>query len=86
MPNLGKLSIDVALLARQLNFPPEHSIVGMGYDQQDGGYLIIGGPTMPASDGQSIPSVALETSFFGSGFSGPEMPHGLGEFRHKEGF
>jgi hypothetical protein len=71
MPQLGKLYIDVALLARQMNFPPEHGIVGMGYDQQNGGFLIVGGPTLPHSDGQDIPSVSLDASFFGGAFSVP---------------
>jgi hypothetical protein len=75
MPNLGKLYIDVNLLAQQMNFPPEHSIVGMGYDQQNGGFLIVGGPTLPVSDGQEIPNIALETSFFGGAFS---VPPGMG--------
>ena len=71
MPNLGKLYIDVELLARQMNFPPDHNIVGMGYDPQNGGYVIIGGPTMPMSDGHDIAVVSLETSFFGGTFTVP---------------
>jgi len=74
MPQLGKLYIDVDLLARQLNFPPEHGIVGLGYDQQNGGFLIVGGPTMPMSDGRDIPNISLETNFFGSGFAVPQTP------------
>lgn len=72
MPQMGKLYIDVGLLARQLNFPPDHGIVGMGYDQQNGGYLLIGGPTMPMCNSmQDVPTVALETQFFGNSFSVP---------------
>jgi hypothetical protein len=75
MANLGKLYIDAALLGRLLNFPPEHGIVSMGYDEQNGGYLIVCGPTLPASDGQGIATIALETNFFGGGFSaGPTAP------------
>lgn len=68
MPQLGKLYIDVQLLSRQLNFPPEHSIVGMGYDQQNGGYLVVGGPTLPHSDGIDLPNIAIHTTFFGGEF------------------
>lgn len=71
MPNLGKLYIDVDLLARQMNFPPEHAIVGLGYDPQNGGFLIVGGPTLPVSDGRDIAPITLETSFFGGAFSVP---------------
>lgn len=74
MPNVGKLYIDVNLLARQLNFPPDHGIVGMGYDPQNGGYLIVGGPSLPPSQGPDVPMVTLETSFFGSGFGVPGAP------------
>ncbi len=76
MANLGKLYIDAELLGRLLNFPPEHGIVSMGYDQQNGGYLIVGGPTLPASNGQEIPTIALETNFFGAGFT---VPSGEGQ-------
>lgn len=73
MPQLGKLFLDVSLLARQLNFPPDHAIVGMGYDQQKGGYLIVGGPSLPISDGYTEPQeIMLETTFFGNGFAVPQ--------------
>ena len=75
MPNLGKLYIDVNLLGQSLNFPPEHMIVGMGYDPQYGGYLIVGGPTLPMSDGHEIASISLQTNFFGANFS---VPPGMG--------
>jgi hypothetical protein len=68
MANLGKLYIDAELLSRLLNFPPQHGIVSMGYDPQNGGYLIVSGPTLPIADGQGIPTISLETSFFGGEF------------------
>ncbi len=74
MPNVGKLYIDAQLLGRLLNFPPDHNIVSMGYDPVNGGFLIIGGPSLPGGDGQNIPTVTLETSFFGGAFSVPGMP------------
>jgi len=75
MAQVGKLFIDVNLLARQLNFPPEHGIVGMGYDPQRGGFLIVAGPSLTnAHDEQTIPEIALETSFFGAGFVDPGQP------------
>lgn len=80
MPQLGKLYIDVSLLARQLNFPPDHNIVGMGYDQQNGGYLLIGGPTMPMCNSvQEVSPVTLETQFFGSSFRIPSAMSEVGE-------
>lgn len=75
MAQLGRLYIDVNLLSRQLNFPPEHGIVDMGFDPQNGGYLIVAGPTLPQSDSSgAVPTIALETTFFGTGFAIPGQP------------
>lgn len=74
MPNVGKLYIDTALLTRLLNFPPEHGIVGMGVDPQNGGFLIVSGPTLPMGDGREIPTIALETTFFGGQFQAQGLP------------
>lgn len=71
MPNIGKLYIDVSLLSSMLNFPPDHSIVSLGFEEQNGGYLIVAGPTLPSTNGMDAPVVTLETSFFGGSFSLP---------------
>lgn len=74
MPNVGRLHIDASLLARLLNFPPDHNIVSMGWDPQQGGFLVIGGPTIPGSDGINIPTVTLNANFFGSFQAMPTAP------------
>jgi len=63
MPNIGRLPIDAALLARLLNFPPDHNIVSMGWDPQRGGFLVVGGPSIQASDGINIPELAMSNQF-----------------------
>ena len=74
MAQLGRLYIDVNLLSSLLNFPPEHGIVDMGFDQQNGGYLIVTGPTIPQDPTGAIPNVTMETSFWGNGFALPGQP------------
>ena len=74
MAQVGKLYIDVDLLARQLNFPPEHGIVGMGFDPLRGGFLIVTGPSLPAAyDERDIVEIALQTTFFGNGSINPNQ-------------
>ena len=74
MPNIGKLPIDAALLARLLNFPPEHNIVSMGWDQQRGGFLVVGGPSIPASDGINVPTLSMDNKFFAGFQAVPQAP------------
>lgn len=64
MPRVGRLPIDGELLARQLNLPAEHEIVGMGTDQEIGHFLLIAGASLPeVADGQPPPVTLLDTAF-----------------------
>jgi hypothetical protein len=74
MAQVGRLYIDVHLLSSLLNFPPDHGIVDMGFDQQNGGYLIVAGPTLPHDTTGTIQNVVMETSFWGNGFAVPGEP------------
>lgn len=74
MPNIGRLHIDTAQLAKFLNFPPDHNIVSVGWDPQKGAFLVVGGPTIPASDGINIPEIAMNSQFFAGFQQVPTAP------------
>ena len=64
MPQVGRLNLDRDLLARVLNFPPEHQIVQAGMDAQGGLFVTVSGPSMPVTEFNADPPlVQLDTSF-----------------------